>query len=255
MVGIGSALRPLVVAFAAKGSSQDGGNAPGESPPSSVGGAIIAEADAIGRLRALGMDRKESSPRHMGLRRASVLVPLFERESSSAEDDDGVHVLLTRRPLSMSSHGGEVCLPGGKMDDDVDLGDDVRTALREAHEEVGIHPSHVEVVARLGTLESKHSLCVTPIIGLVRPSEAAEPDRLTLNPEEVECAFAVPLRYFANPDNVVSEETVTWRGGEFTIRAYDYEDVEGGGRKFVIWGLTAHIVRLVAMMAYGVDGD
>ena len=290
MVGIANALlRPLLLAFAATSGIRDdnSSNAPLGEPSHShsyrphsqsamttttttttttteeADDAGVPEAIAIGRLRSLGTERKES-PRHATLRRASVLVPLFERgrsrrERLSDDGDDGIHVLLTRRPSAMKSHGGEVCLPGGKMDDETDLGDDVRTALREAHEEVGIHPSCVEVLARMGTLESKHSLCVTPIVGLVRPPEMAEPDNLILNPAEVERAFAVPLRYFADAKNVASEERVEWRGEEFTMRTYHYDDDDddagGTGERFVIWGLTAHIVRLVARMAYGGDGD
>ena len=292
MVGIGNALlRPLLLAFAATSGIRDdnGSNAPPGEPSLSHpplhsqqsamttttttkteeadvdAGAGVHEAIAIGRLRSLGTEKRRESPRHATLRRASVLVPLFERpvRGDDGGDDDGIHVLLTRRPNAMTSHGGEVCLPGGKMDDDADLGDDVRTALREAYEEVGIHPSRVEVLARLGSLESKHSLCVTPVVGLVRPPEAAEPGNLNLNPAEVERAFAVPLRYFANANNVVREERVEWRGEEVTMRTYHYDDDDDDddddagrtGERFVIWGLTAHIVRLVARMAYGGADD
>lgn len=52
------------------------------------------------------------------------------------QDDQGVvRVVLTQRCSNMRSHGGEVCLPGGKRDP-ADGGDDVVTALREAQEEV-----------------------------------------------------------------------------------------------------------------------
>jgi 8-oxo-dGTP pyrophosphatase MutT (NUDIX family) len=50
------------------------------------------------------------------------------------EDDGTVKVWLTQRAANLSTHQGEVCLPGGKRDPtDVD---DQHTALREAHEEV-----------------------------------------------------------------------------------------------------------------------
>jgi hypothetical protein len=58
----------------------------------------------------------------------------------------------------------------------------------------------------------------------------AEPGYLTLNVDEVECAFAVPLRYFANPTICGSVETVKWRGGreEIRMQTYHYDDVEKG---------------------------
>ena len=206
-------------------------------------------SDIIERLRALGMEKKESSS-HSTLRRASVLVPLFERSiGDENDDDDGIHVLLTRRPSSMKSHGGEVCFPGGKMDDED--GDDVRTALREANEEIGLDPQNVHVLSRMGTIESKHSICVTPIIGVVTPPEFAEPCRLTLNTDEVESAFAVPLRYFCDSmNNCISAEEILWRGENFTLRTYNYVDVENDNTRFVIWGLTAHILWLVAKIVY-----
>ena len=58
------------------------------------------------------------------------------------QDSEGVvRVLLTQRASSLSTHGGEVCLPGGKRDG-AD-GDDAATALREAHEELGLDPAQV----------------------------------------------------------------------------------------------------------------
>lgn len=50
------------------------------------------------------------------------------------------HIQLRRSP-------GEVCFPGGKCEP-ADA-DDVATALREAQEEVGLHPHQVEVVCCL----------------------------------------------------------------------------------------------------------
>lgn len=208
------------------------------------------EIDVIANLRSLGMGRKDL-PRHADLRRASILVPLFERTTTTTGEGSSVdiHVLFTQRPTSMKSHGGEVCFPGGKQDEQ-DGGDDVRTAMREAHEEVGLHPQYVNEVARLETVESKHSLCVTPVVGLVTPSSVAEPSQLKLNTDEVEAAFAVPLRYFLDPENCASVETVQWRGGEFLLRTYHYDDDESG-RQFKIWGLTAHVVHRVAQLAFG----
>ena len=71
---------------------------------------------------------------------AAVLVPLFEVDGEA-------HVLFIKRPETMSTHQGEIAFPGGKIDPAVDA--DVRAAaLREAHEEIGLEPASVEVVAR-----------------------------------------------------------------------------------------------------------
>jgi 8-oxo-dGTP pyrophosphatase MutT (NUDIX family) len=204
---------------------------------------------ALKNLSSHGMEKKEL-PYHQELRRASILVPLFERPlQQSSPHESNLHVLFTQRPQKMKSHGGEVCFPGGKQDAE-DGGCDVTTALREAHEEVGLDPSHVCAVARMETVESKHSLCVTPIVGLIQPSSAAEPSKLTLNEHEVEAAFAVPLEYFTIPENLASIEMIKYGANrEFLMRTYLFDDPESG-RQFRIWGLTAHVVHQVAQLAF-----
>lgn len=62
-------------------------------------------------------------------------------------------MILTERSSRLSSHSGEVSLPGGKREEgDVD---DVETALREATEEIGLDPSLVDVVTVLEPFMTK----------------------------------------------------------------------------------------------------
>ena len=211
---------------------------------------ISEEGDVISKLRSLGLDKKDL-PQRAELRRASILVPLFERSKSSSQtatlDSNNIHVLFTQRPKRMKSHGGEVCFPGGKQDKE-DEGCDIQTAKREAFEEIGLHHDHIESISRMETIESKHGLCVTPIIGLIQPSSKAEPSQLQLNEDEVEAAFAVPLIHFTNDDNC-SIEKIMWKGYEFPMRTYLYDDEESASQ-YKIWGLTAHVAHQVVMHAY-----
>ena len=64
-------------------------------------------------------------PHHENLKRASVLLLL---------DQEG-NILLNKRSLSLRSHPGEVCFPGGKSDPGEN---EITTALRECYEEVGL---------------------------------------------------------------------------------------------------------------------
>ena len=205
---------------------------------------------ALTNLSSHGMEKKELPHHERLLRRASILVPLFERPlQQSSPHESNLHVLFTQRPQKMKSHGGEVCFPGGKQDPE-DGGCDVTTALREAHEEVGLDPSHVQQIARMEAIESKHGLCVTPIVGVIQPPSAAEPSQLTLNEHEVEAAFAVPLEYFTIPENLALIQKIQWgNDDEFTMRTYLFDDLESG-RQFRIWGLTAHVVHEVAQLAF-----
>jgi 8-oxo-dGTP pyrophosphatase MutT (NUDIX family) len=283
MINIGGVANSLLLAFLAT-SSNDFSTIWEKQQPTPISNKIMTDErtekinqDVITNLRSLGMEKKELK-RHSNLRRASILIPLFERshnndsnnnynnnnidddvisdnnrnntdESASSFPSSNIHVLFTQRVSNMTSHGGEVCFPGGRQDIE-DCHDDVQTALREASEEVGLQHQHIECIARMESVESKHSLCVTPIIGLIHPPSNAEPSGLKVNAKEVEVAFAVPLHYFANPKNCHSVEKYKWKGGNVLIRTYMYNDFESG-RQFKIWGLTAHVIHAVAKVAFG----
>ncbi|KAJ4837714.1 hypothetical protein Tsubulata_027923 [Turnera subulata] len=118
-------------------------------------------------------------------RRAAVLICLFE--GSQGE----LRVILTKRSMNLASHPGDVALPGGKVEEgDVN---DSATALREATEEIGLNPTLVHVVASLEPFISQHQLRVTPVVGLLSKIEDFTP---TLNPDEVDAIFDVPLEMF-----------------------------------------------------------
>ena len=70
------------------------------------------------------------------LREAAVLVPIVTHPG-------GAGVILTERTVHLSAHAGQVAFPGGKIDRE-DSGP-IATALREAQEEIGLDPVHVEI--------------------------------------------------------------------------------------------------------------
>ena len=71
---------------------------------------------------------------------AAVLIPLYER-------DGELVAVFTERRGDLRRHAGEISFPGGRPDEpDENLR---RTALREAHEEIGLDPEHVELVGAL----------------------------------------------------------------------------------------------------------
>jgi len=97
----------------------------------------------------------------------------------------------------------------------------------------------------LESVESKNKLVVTPFVALVEPPEMAEPNQLKINADEVEDAFAVPLSWFLDDNNLDSIMPMEWRGDEFLLRTYLWDD-PGSKKQFKIWGLTAHVVHSVA---------
>src|SRR5882672_2509898 len=128
-------------------------------------------------------------------RAAAVLVPLLPRP-------DGVHVLFTKRSERLATHRGQVSFPGGSVDK-TDK-DHVEAALREAREEVGLDPAHVEVI---GTLDDCPTFVtgfvITPVVGVIDPRHFNEQGRYPWLPSaaEIDQLHELPLREFCDPAN------------------------------------------------------
>ena len=92
------------------------------------------------------------------VRRASVLIPLLEREGEA-------RLMLTRRSERLRSHSGQVSFPGGKQDEQDQSSLD--TALREAREEIGLESKSVRILGCLDQIISLHFYLVTPYVCLI----------------------------------------------------------------------------------------
>ncbi|WP_109483854.1 CoA pyrophosphatase [Paraburkholderia sp. C35] len=158
---------------------------------------------------------------------AAVLVPLVVRE-------DGLTVLLTQRTAHLNDHAGQVSFPGGRHEPyDTDT---TATALREAQEEVGLEPSHVEVLGTLPEYLTGTGFRVTPVVALVHPPFTVQADTF-----EVAEIFEVPLSFLMDPKNH-EVRVLNWEGGERRFFAMPYPRGEVGGDYF-IWGATAGMLR------------
>lgn len=155
---------------------------------------------------------------------AAVLIPLVMR--------DGLTVLLTERTAHLSSHSGQIAFPGGKADPQ-DL-DSIATALREAHEEVGLASDFVQVLGVLPAYTTGSAFVVTPVVALVRPGFDITP-----NPGEVADVFEVPLQFLMNPANH-RHHAVDWAGKRREWLSMPYMDT---GKERFIWGATAGMIR------------
>ena len=167
------------------------------------------------------------------LAHAAVLVPLVMR-------DDAMHVLLTRRTDHLRDHAGQISFPGGRSEPED--ADSAATALREAHEEVGLERTHAEVIGSLPAYTTVTGFVVTPVIALIQP-----PFTLALDPFEVAEAFEVPLPYLMTPAH---HQRHRFRaegsdGGErqFLSMPWQGHAADGTPREYFIWGATAAMLR------------
>ncbi|WP_066963106.1 CoA pyrophosphatase [Microbulbifer sp. Q7] len=142
-------------------------------------------------------------------------------------DEPDPQVILTLRSQQLSSHSGEVSLPGGRWDEtDPSL---EFTALRETHEEIGLPADQVRVLGPLWTRTTRWQVEVTPWLGIVPPDAP-----LTPNPGELDAIFRVPLAWFFD-DPRIRTDRITIDQRRIYLPAYEYEGFE-------IWGFTAGVL-------------
>lgn len=162
------------------------------------------------------------------LREAAVLVPVVDRGRDAS-------VILTQRTEGLKAHPGQIAFPGGRVDpEDRDV---EHAAMREAMEEIGLHAGHIEIVGRLPDYVSGSGYRIVPVLSVVRPGF-----RLTLNPDEVDSVFEVPLGFLMDPSNH-RRQSRTWANKE----RFFYE-MPFGDR--YIWGVTAGIIRTLYERLY-----
>ena len=136
-----------------------------------------------------------------------------------------VQLPLILRPNYSGAHSGQIGLPGGGQED---IDDDLTaTALREAYEEIGVHPSSVTVLGSLTKLYvSVSNYLVQPVVGWTdyRPN-------FRCDPYEVADLIESPLADFLAPENY-HEEIWELRKRAVTV---PYFDIQGQ----IVWGATA----------------
>lgn len=150
-------------------------------------------------------------------------------------------VLLTRRAAHLNAHAGQIAFPGGRIDPE-DASPEA-AALREAHEEVGLNPRHVELVGRLGDHLTGTNYRVTPIIGLLPDGLTLPELGLTAAPQEVDTIFTLPLSVLLDPE-APRRHTRTWRGRERHYWQWPHDEHH-------IWGATASILLSLATRLRG----
>ena len=153
-----------------------------------------------------------------GDRLAAVLALLIEEPEPS--------LLFTERSKELRRHPGEVSFPGGLQEiEDVDLAD---TAVREAHEEIGLDRDAPDVLGALPPVHTSVSgILVTPFVGAIRRLPT-----LGVSDGEIVRVLTVPIAVLASREveRVYAREAA---GSQATWTGYVY-DVDGA----TIWGAT-----------------
>jgi len=185
--------------------------------------------------------------------KSSVLVPFV--------NIDGVEYLLLEKRAPGIRQGGEICFPGGMIDESDKT--PKTTALRETAEELGIPEEKIQIDAHFGYLVANMGATLDVFIGRLKIKSLSE---LAPNGEEVDRICPVPFSFFVKtkPDPYILETEIkssyynesgekkvlfpakelglpekyhlSWPIKKTTVYVYNYDEI-------VIWGLTAEIIR------------
>lgn len=164
-----------------------------------------------------------SMPQNENTRLGGVLILLYPFKRS-------LYSVLILRTEGPDIHGGQIALPGGKAErSDNTI---VDTALREAHEEIGINTEDIDVLGKLSNLYIPPSnYLIHTVIGYCkhRPVFKRQPD-------EVQEIIEYPVLRSLKEENIKRKEFVVSEDFRFSA---PYFDING----HVVWGATGMILR------------
>ena len=172
----------------------------------------------------------------------AVLCPLVETE-------EGLSLLYEVRAAALRRQPGEVCFPGGKVEEDESVTD---CALRETEEELSIPAAEVSLLGTPDFICNQMGFLLRPVLGLVSPAGFAA---LRPSPAEVAEAFTAPLSFFAEtapepwryelvpqvPEDFPYESVgiprdYAWNHGWVDVPVWYWQG-------HAVWGMTARLVR------------
>ncbi len=166
-------------------------------------------------LSGAPLNMKHSTPPRKG----GVLILLYEENGI-------VHFPLIQRPNYEGIHSGQMALPGGRFEKEDR--DQYQTALREAHEEIGVNHDEIEIIGSLSEFfVAASNYMVLPVIGKIQLKPQFIPEE-----REVHDIVTPPVSHLIDPMRL-KEKQITVRNG--IVLNCPYFDLEGR----TVWGATA----------------
>ena len=173
-----------------------------------------------------------------GCRRSAVIIPLIK-------EVDGIYILFERRSEKIARQPGDICFPGGAVQDGESPG---QTAVREACEELLIDPGQLDVICSCDVFHNAS--------GIVYPFAASLSGYGGgFSEEEVAETFKVPLMFFTGTDPIVcTSRMVREPDDDFPYHLIhggrDYKWPERTDKELfyiwegrAVWGITARILK------------
>jgi peroxisomal coenzyme A diphosphatase NUDT7 len=159
------------------------------------------------------------------------------------------HVLFEVRSHTLNSQPGEICFPGGALEDNETY---PLCARREASEELGISDRLIEIIGPMDYIITPFKYALYPYVGILHIDNL---ECLDPNKDEVDHLFTIPLdelmllepeKHFISTQVLLSAEfpyhkiqngkAYSWKFGEHLVLFYETHNR-------IIWGLTASILK------------
>lgn len=136
------------------------------------------------------------------------------------------HLALIVRNSYPGVHSSQIGFPGGKVEiTDFNL---EHTALRETHEEVGVHPEKVKIIKPFSEIYIPPSnFLVYPFMGISHEELSFIPDL-----DEVKRVLEFPLSFFLDDATIAKVKMSTSYATDIEVPAFIVD-------KYVVWGATA----------------
>lgn len=144
-----------------------------------------------------------------------------------------LHLLLTQRTTTVEHHKGQIAFPGGHIEPQDPVPQEISASLRETEEEVGIPVKAIHPIGKLDPLFTYTTgFMITPVIARLKSPLSQIP--FQVNPNEIEKAFWVPLESL---DQIHVRKIETFKNEKFQIQlpVFYYQEHR-------IWGATAAII-------------
>ena len=162
---------------------------------------------------------EENSYDPSSVRKAAVMMLFYPK-------NEVTHLLLIVRNSYPGVHSSQIAFPGGKVEEiDYDL---KQTALRETHEEIGIHPNDIHVIRDFSSIYIPPSnFLVYPFLGVSQVELT-----FTLQQEEVAGIIELPLATLLDDSIIFNKNLETSYSKLIEVPVFQIEEHS-------VWGATA----------------
>ncbi len=167
----------------------------------------------------LRLQYSEEKIKNISPKKAAVLALFYPNKNGET------CFLLTERASYNGTHSGQISFPGGKIEEnDKNL---QHTALREAHEEVGVLPASIEIIREITDVYIPPSnFLATPFIGFSKTKPNFNKNA------EVQTNIEVLVRDLLDDNNITSKIMSTSYMKEISVPCFKLNN-------YTVWGATA----------------